>query len=255
MLKADNLTALLNVQHGFFTRQNGHSSGIYAGLNCGLWSGDDKDVVIRNRNMCAERLGVESGSLLTVHQEHTADVVTVDTPWVPDGAPVADALITDRPGLALAILTADCAPVLFADPGAGVIGAAHAGWKGAYKDVVEATVRAMTTLGAQRKTIRAAVGPCIGASSYEVGPEFRTRIVKQNTDHDCYFTGSGKAGHFYFDLQSYVVDRIKQTGISKIEPVDTDTYGDEERFFSYRRSCHRGETDYGRQLSGIALIA
>ncbi|MDG2318983.1 MAG: peptidoglycan editing factor PgeF [Rhodospirillaceae bacterium] len=255
MLKADNLTALSNVKHGFFTRRNGHSSGIYAGLNCGLGSGDHKGVVIRNRNMCAELLGVESCNLLTVHQEHTADVVTVDTPWVPDGAPVADALVTDRPGLALAILAADCAPILFADPEAGVIGAAHAGWKGAFGGIIEATVGTMTTLGAQRETIRVAVGPCIGASSYEVGPEFRTRIVEQNTDHDCYFKGSGKADHFYFDLQSYVANRIKLTGISKIESLDTNTYGDEERFFSYRRACHRGETDYGRQLSGIALIA
>ncbi|MBT6961033.1 MAG: laccase domain-containing protein, partial [Rhodospirillaceae bacterium] len=174
MIEAANLAAVSGIRHGFFTREGGLSTGIYEGLNCSLGSDDARDSVVANRAICAQALGVSGESLVTVHQEHTPDVVTVSAPWTAEDVPVADGLVTNQPGIALAILAADCTPVLFVDPVARVIGAAHAGWKGAMTGVVENTVDAMTTLGATRGNIRAAIGPCIGAASYEVGPEFST---------------------------------------------------------------------------------
>jgi len=254
MIEAANLAAVSGIRHGFFTREGGLSTGIYEGLNCSLGSDDARDSVVANRAICAQALGVSGESLVTVHQEHTPDVVTVSAPWTAEDVPVADGLVTNQPGIALAILAADCTPVLFVDPVARVIGAAHVGWKGAMTGVVENTVDAMTTLGATRGNIRAAIGPCIGAASYEVGPEFSTRFLDDDPHNENYFKPSSNRGHSYFDLGGFTLDRAVATGIASVDRIDTDTYADERRFFSYRRSCHRSEPDYGRQLSGIALV-
>ncbi len=251
MLTSKTLETLPNVGHGFFTRLGGHSSGIYASLNCGYGSRDDKELVRRNRAVCADHLGVEPECLLTLNQQHTADVVTVTDTWLPKDAPVADGLVADRPEVALAVLTADCVPVLFADSGSGVVGAAHAGWKGARIGVIEATVKAMTALGADPETTHAAIGPCIGADSYEIGPEFKARFVEADIQNDLYFTNSTKDGHSFFDLQMYVRDRLTGAGINLIDQIGVDTCREEDMFFSYRRSCLRHEPDFGRQLSGI----
>lgn len=254
MIEAATFAAIAGLRHGFFTREGGVSSGIYKGLNCGLGSDDDRDSVLSNRLFCAKALGVDGHSLVTVHQEHTADVVTVSVPWAAEDAPIADGIVTDKPGIALAILAADCTPVLLADPVARVIAAAHAGWKGAIGGVVENTVDAMTTLGATRNNILAAIGPCIGAASYEVGPEFSARFIEKDRENEKYFNTSVNDGHSYFDIGGFVKDRAIAAGIASVDRIDTDTYADEQRFFSYRRSCHRNEPDYGRQLSGIALV-
>jgi YfiH family protein len=255
MLTARTLENFPNVRYGFFTRMNGFSSGLYTSLNCGLGSDDHPDAVRRNLAYCAGCLGVRSDRLVTAHQQHTADIVTVTDPWPSGAAPVADGLVTDRPNIALAVLAADCTPVLFADSTAKVIGAAHAGWKGAHDGVVQATVEAMIARGAEPGAIHAAIGPCIDVASYEVGPEFRTRFVDKDASNSRFFRDSNKKGHAYFDLRSYVADLIAETGIGHVEHITADTYAEEDRFFSYRRSCLRNEPDYGRQLSGIALVA
>lgn len=254
MMKANNLEALEGVNHGFFTRRNGHSDGLYDSLNCGLGSNDDRDAVLKNRMSCATALGVNADRLLTVHQEHTADVITASEVWTPETAPVADGLVTNEPGLAIAVLAADCTPVLFACAEAGVIGAAHAGWKGAISGIVETTVDAMTQLGAKRDQIIAAVGPCIGPKSYEVGPEFYDRFLSDRSHNARYFQPSDKAGHVYFDIGGFVLDKVIASGVKTSERLKADTYSEDDKFYSYRRSCHRNESDYGRQLSGIALV-
>ena len=253
MLKAPTLSAIPSLKHGFFTRQGGVSVGLYSSLNCGLGSDDNQASVKQNRANCAEALGVTVNDLLTVHQEHTANVVTVTTPWV-DRPPIADGLVTAAPGLALGVLTADCTPVLFVDPDAGVIGATHAGWKGAFGGVIENTVQAMVHLGATRSHILAAVGPCIGAASYEVGPEFKVRFVDKDPKTEEFFTRSPKTDHFFFDIGRYVFDLAGAAGIGNVERLMHDTYEEQDLFFSYRRSCHATEPDYGRQLSGIAWL-
>ncbi len=253
MMKATNLESLGSVQHGFFTRQGGYSSGVYDSLNCGLGSDDDQETVFKNKAACATALGVGADRLLTVHQEHTADVITVSKAWTHGNAPVADGLVTKVPGIAIAVLAADCTPVLFAAPEAGIIGAAHAGWKGAISGIVENTVDAMTQLGAKRDQIIAAVGPCIGPNSYEVGPEFHDRFLSDNAHNALYFQPSEKTGHVYFDIGGFVLDKVRASGVNTAERLKADTYSQTDKFFSYRRSCHRDETDYGRQLSGIAL--
>ena len=254
MLKASILNTLGGINHGFFCRKNGYSSGFYASLNCGLGSGDNEEIVVRNRNFCAGQLGVKTDHLLTVNQQHTTKVVKVKQPWSAVEAPVADALVTTQPGIVLGILTADCAPVLLSDSGSGVIGAVHAGWRGALNGVIEATVKAMTELKANPERIQAAVGPCIGFNSYEVGPEFKERLVQKDLTNSSFFREAHTTGHSYFNLSSYVAERLYSTGISQIETLSVDTYDDEDRFFSYRRTCHRKDPAYGRQLSGIALV-
>jgi YfiH family protein len=240
------------VRHGFFTREGGVSGGIYASLNCGYGSDDRAENVTENRARVAGAIDIAADALLTVYQFHSPAVVTVSATWQPDTAPKADAMVTNRPGVALGILAADCAPVLFADSQAGVIGAAHAGWKGALGGVVEATVAAMQALGADRRRIAAAIGPCIAQASYEVSTEFRERFLAETEAHDHFFAAGARPGHFQFDLPAFVCHRLDMAGVSAIETIDRDTYAD-ETLFSYRRTTHRGEPDYGRNLSAIAL--
>ncbi len=241
------------VRHGFFGRQGGVSAGIYRALNCGFGSADDPDHVARNRQLCAATLGVSASSLLTVHQVHGVDVAEVDAMWARGDAPRADALVTRRKGVALGVLTADCAPILLADADSGVIGAAHAGWKGAKAGVAEAVVAAMIRLGAAPGRIVACVGPSIGLASYEVGPEFRAAFLADDASAGRFFS-DGAAGRPHFDLQGFVAARLQSLGLMAVDRIQADTCADSDRFFSYRRSCHRGEGDYGRQLSAIALV-
>jgi polyphenol oxidase len=243
--------ALGEVPHGFFGRRGGVSEGVCAGLNVGHGSGDDPERVAENRRLAVAAVA-PGAQLVTVYQVHSADAVVVREPWAHDERPKADAIVTDRPGLALGILTADCAPVLLADPEAGVIGAAHAGWKGALSGVLEGAVAAMETLGARRARILAAVGPCIGRKSYEVDEGFLQRFLAQDDQNDLYFS-PGRPGRHQFDLEGYVLARLAYAGVRRIEALGIDTYADEDRFFSYRRATHRAEPAYGRQLSLIAL--
>jgi YfiH family protein len=218
----------------------------------GLGTGDDRPAIQTNRRLAVEAVA-PGAQLVTVHQVHSARAVPAVDAWPDDQRPHADALVTDRPGLALGILTADCAPVLLADEAAGVIGAAHAGWKGAHAGIIEATARAMEELGGQRSRIRAAVGPCIARRSYEVSAEFFTTLVTQDPEHERFFTPGRRAEHHQFDLEGFVVARLAAAGITRIEALGLDTYGDPGRFFSFRRATHQGEADYGRQISLIAL--
>jgi len=239
------------IRHGYFTRLGGVSEGIYRGLNIGAGSDDDPVRVRENRRRVAQWMGVDVDSLLTAHQIHSADVIVAREPF--DGPrPKGDALVTDRPGIAIAASTADCGPVLFADAEARVIGAAHAGWKGAFGGVLENTVTAMETLGAQRERIIAVLGPSIGPANYEVGPEFVDRFLAADADNQRYFAPSQNAGHAMFDLNSYTVDRLRRCGVAA-ECLNRCTYEEEDVFYSYRRSTHRKEADYGRQISAIAL--
>ena len=257
-LEADNLQQS-GVAHGFFGRKGGVSAGIYDSLNCGPGSGDERDAVIENRSRVCEALGV--ASLVNAGQIHGSHVVTVTKAW-PIGAtaeddkkhiPLGDALVSATPGIALGILTADCAPVLFADAGARVIGAAHAGWKGAISGVIRATLAAMEELGADRKRIAAAIGPCIAQENYEVGAEFREWFLAENSANAEYFIASDRADHFRFDLESYAAGRLKAAGVKNIAKLSADTYAREDEFFSFRRNTHRRETNYGRQISAIVL--
>lgn len=244
----------LRVRHGFFTRVGGVSQGLYAGLNVGLGSNDARDAVGENRHRVAAALGVPDEALTTVHQVHSPDVVTITQPHRPADAPRADALVTCRPGLALGVLTADCVPVLFSDGEAGVIGAAHAGWKGAFTGVLEATVDAMGTLGARVGRVVAGIGPHIGRDSYEVGPEFLERFIEQAPENARYFRPSPRAGHHWFAIGDYVADRLARAGVARVERCDQDTLTQEALFYSYRRATLRGEADYGRQISAITLV-
>ena len=243
--------ALAHLPHGFLGRRGGVSQGVCAGLNVGLGSGDDREAVLENRRLAVEAVA-PGARLVTVHQVHSPDALYADAPWPDDARPKADALVTDRPGLALGILTADCTPVLFADREAGVIGAAHAGWKGAFGGVIESTVALMETKGARRERIAAAVGPVIARKSYEVDDAFLRRFAETDPENERFFT-PGREGHHQFDLEAYVLARLAAAGITRAEALGLDTYSDPERFFSYRRATHRGEADYGRQLSLIAL--
>jgi polyphenol oxidase len=237
--------------HGFLGRRGGVSVGEVAGLNVGYGSSDDRSAIAENRRRAIDAL-CPAAELATVHQVHSADVVYAERPWPIEERPPADALVTDRPGLLLGILTADCAPVLFADQEAGVIGAAHAGWRGALSGVTDATVAAMERIGARRERIRSAVGPCIGKASYEVDDAFRRRFLEADSANERFFADAA-GGKPRFDLTGYVVHRLLAAGIEQVEALHLDTYADPDRFFSYRRATHRGEADYGRQLSAIAL--
>tara|TARA_R110002020_G_scaffold10888_2_gene41412 strand:- start:2332 stop:3069 length:738 start_codon:yes stop_codon:yes gene_type:complete len=242
---------LEGVTHGFLGRAGGVSDGIYSGLNIGLGSDDDRDAIMENRRRATE--GVLPGSeLVTVHQIHSADVVTVTGPLPLDQRPQADAMVTDRPNLLLGILTADCVPVLFHDATAGVIGAAHAGWKGALAGVTDNVLTAMEKLGADRGDIACAIGPCIAQPSYEVDAAFRTRFLEADANNDRFFA-AGKPGHFQFDIESYVAARLLDAGAGDVDKLGLDTYVHEDRYYSYRRSCHRGEPGYGRQISLIGM--
>jgi YfiH family protein len=230
------------------------SGGLYSSLNVGFGSSDDPAAVAENRARCAAALGVAAPALVTVYQVHSPDVVTVDEPFPHSAAPRADALVTRHPGVMLGILTADCAPVLLADPEAGVIGAAHAGWKGARTGVLEAALDAMEALGARRRRITAAVGPHIGAASYEVGPEFPAPFLADGEDQARFFQAAARPGHFLFDLGGYIHARLSRAGVGTIEACGRDTLAESDRFFSYRRATLTGAPDYGRELSAIALL-
>jgi len=243
--------ALGDMPHGFLGRRGGTSTGALAGLNVGYGSNDERKAIDENRARAVAAL-LSGAELATVHQVHSAQAVHVNRPWAQAERPHADAMVTDRPNVLLGILTADCAPVLFADRRAVVVGAAHAGWRGALAGVTDATIAAMERLGARRENIRAAVGPCIGQASYEVDEAFRARFVDSDAGNARFFV-AGAAGKPHFDLEAYVVHRLIAAGIGEVEALNLDTYADPERFYSYRRATHCGEADYGRQLSAIAL--
>ncbi|KNG94958.1 peptidoglycan editing factor PgeF [Pseudaestuariivita atlantica] len=242
--------ALGSVRHGFFTRRGGASSGIYTGLNCGFGSDDQTEAVRTNRTRAAEALEVAPDALVSVHQYHSAEVLTVSEPR--SDRPKADAMVTATPGIALGILTADCQPVLFADGETGVVGAAHAGWKGAVGGVLDATVAAMEALGARRDRITAVIGPSISQANYEVGPEFLDRFLDEDPENGRYFAG-GEGDRVMFDLPGYGLGRLRALGIGHAEWTRHCTYADPDRFFSYRRATHRNEADYGRLISAIRL--
>lgn len=241
------------LRHGFFTRLGGASGGLFSGLNCAFSSGDNPEHIAMNRAKVAETLGVAPENLLTLKQVHSARVVTIAEPWTHDTAPQADALVTDRKGIALGVLTADCAPVLLAACGKKIIGAAHAGWKGAIGGVIEATIEAMEKLGAARGDIVAAIGPCIGPVSYEVSMDFKKPFIEQDAANEQFFKPAAKEGHLIFDLPSYAKHRIRLAGIETVFDTQQDTLPNETAFYSYRRSCLRGEKDYGRQISAIVI--
>ena len=243
--------SLGDMPHGFLGRRGGISVGELAGLNIGYGSNDDPEVIEGNRRLAIAAIRPEA-SLATVHQVHSAEAVHVERPWPQAERPHADAMVTDTPNLLLGILTADCAPVLFADHAGVVVGAAHAGWRGALAGVTDATIAAMEQLGSRRENIHAAVGPCIGQPSYEVDEAFRARFLDDDSDNARFFV-EGPAGKPHFDLEAYVMHRLILAGIGEIEALNLDTYGDADRFYSYRRATHRREQNYGRQLSAIAL--
>ena len=273
-ITADCLADLAGIRHGFFTREGGVSQGIYAGLNCGAGSKDDRAHVMENRARVAAHLGAAPGSLLTCYQIHSASAVIVTKPWVTkpwvtepwvtkpwvtepwtlETMPKGDALVTNVPGLAIGALAADCAPILFADPQAKVIAAAHAGWKGALNGILESTITTMASIGAKRNRIRAALGPCIGPAAYEVGPEFEENFLKVNPDYARFFRRASLDARPYFDLPAFVLERLAAAGLDTVENCSQCTYSDESRLYSYRRTTHRREPDYGRQVSAIVLL-
>jgi hypothetical protein len=256
MLKcaAGNLDCAPEIAHGFFGRKGGVSSGIYASLNCGPGSCDDRPLVIENRRRARAALNPHDCRLLTLHQVHGAETVIVDALWEIGQSPRADAMATNSATMALGILTADCAPVLLADAQAHVVGAAHAGWKGALAGVVESAIAAMERLGARRKRIAAAIGPCISQRAYEVGNELRDAVLADETAHASLFIPSDREAHWRFDLPAYVRAKLEISGVGNIWDSGVCTYGQEAAFFSFRRATHRGESDYGRQLSAIVLL-
>jgi polyphenol oxidase len=253
MLQSAALSALGGIRHAFFTRDGGVSDGIYASLNGGVGSDDAAAQVAENRARMAAALGVAPDCLLTAHQIHSPDVVTIERPWAPAERPRADAIVTRTPGLAIGVTTADCGPVLLADVAAGVIGAAHAGWRGAATGVLEATIAAMERCGADRARMVAALGPMIRQPNYEVGPEFVTRFTADDGANERFFRPSSRKDHALFDLPGYIAARLAGAGVRKVEDLGHCTYADAARFFSYRRSTHRAEKDYGRHINAIAL--
>ncbi len=253
MLQAPSLAALQGIRHGFFDRGGGVSQGIYATLNGGVGSDDAPENVAENRGRMAAALGVTADHFLTPYQIHSPEVATVDAPWTSDNRPRADALVTATPGLAIGVSTADCGPLLFADPEARVIGAAHAGWRGAFTGVIEATVAAMEKLGAGRGRIVAALGPVISQPNYEVGAEFVERFMAADAGNARFFAASARPNHAMFDLNGYIASRIERAGVGHFEDLRLCTYADPARFYSFRRTTHLGEPDYGRHINAIAL--
>lgn len=240
------------VAHGFFGRRGGVSTGIFASLNCGPGSGDARDAVMENRGRAMAALDADS-KLVTLYQVHSAEAIAVEDPWEPGANPRADGMVTRIPGIALGILTADCAPVLMYDADAKVIGAAHTGWQGALSGIVESVLAAMARLGANPASVRAAIGPCIGPNAYEVGPEFHARFVAAEAQNSRFFKRSRTTAQWHFDLPAYVAHRLSRASVGGIDIVGRCTYREEDDFFSYRRSTHRKQRDYGRQLTAIAL--
>ncbi|MBO9580890.1 MAG: peptidoglycan editing factor PgeF [Sphingobium sp.] len=240
-----------DVPHGFLGRRGGISTGLYAGLNVGLGSDDQREAIARNRALARDAV-LPGSTLVTVHQVHSSDVVTVSAPIPDNDRPKADALVTRTPGLLLGVLAADCVPILFADETRGMVGAAHSGWKGALHGVGEATMAAMVALGAERGAIACAIGPCIGRTSYEVTESFADPFLARDGEDARFFT-AGKPGHLMFDIGGYVAARLAAAGAGSVTLMDEDTYSQPDRFYSYRRSCHLGEPGYGRQISLIGL--
>jgi len=253
MITVSALNALSRVRHAYFTRETGVSHGVYESNNCGFSSHDDPERVQRNRLRSIERIEMPPESLVTVSQQHTSDVVIADSPWPKDKRPIADGIVTTRPRLVLGVLTADCAPVLLADGKAGVVGAIHAGWRGALNGVLANGVTKMVELGAKPDRIIAGIGPCIGQRSYQVGPEFPAPFLERDADNHIFFAPARREGHFMFDLPGFVAKQLARAGVREIMPTPCDTCREEARFYSYRRATLRGEADYGRQLSAIAL--
>ena len=253
MLQARSLNAVAGVRHAFFTRAGGVSDGVYTSLNGGVGSNDKPGNVAENRARMAASLGVAPNHLITAYQIHSPQVVVAEKPWAWEQRPRADAIVTRTPGLAIGISTADCGPVLLADPKERIIGAAHAGWRGALTGVIEATIAAMEKLGAARERMVAAAGPMIRQPNYEVGTDLIDRFVAANPDNARFFVPAARAGHAMFDLPSFVVDRLRRAGIAQVEDLGHCTYGDAAQFYSYRRATHRAEPDYGRHVNAIAI--
>ena len=253
VLQARSLASLSGIRHAFFTRQGGVSQGVYASLNGGLGSKDEPGCVAENRARMAATLGVARDNLITAYQVHSATVAVAESPWNAGARPHADAIVTKVPGLAVAITTADCGPILFADERAGIVAAAHAGWRGALAGVAETTVAIMENYGADRARIVAALGPMIRQTNYEVGPEFVAQFKAVGESNERFFRPSGRAGHALFDLAGYIALRLTAAGLQRIEDLGHCTYADSDFFFSYRRSVHRGEGDYGRHINAIAI--
>jgi YfiH family protein len=252
-IKDANLGSLKAITHGFFTRAGGVSDGVYNSLNTGFGSNDDADCVAENRARTMHALGLAPERLSTAYQVHSARISVIEAPVPYEDAPRVDGFVTATPGIALGILSADCAPILLADPTAGVIGAAHAGWRGALTGVIDAAVDAMEGLGATRADIHAAIGPCIGQASYEVGPDFSAPFLAHDAGAHGFFTAAARAGHFMFDLEGYAAHRLGRLGLANVCGTGLDTCAREDAFFSYRRATLKGENDYGRGLSVIAL--
>jgi len=253
MIESKSLSKLPGVRHGFFTRDGGVSSGVYATLNGGTGSKDAPDKIAENRARMAAALGVAPSHFITAHQIHSPDVVVAEAPWTAEARPRADAIVTRTPKLAIGVSTADCGPLLFADSAAGVVGAAHAGWRGALTGVIEATVAAMEKLGAKRARIAAALGPTIRQPNYEVGAEFVARFTAADPANARFFAPAARDGHALFDLTGYIAERVHRAGIDDFEDLGLCTYAEPERFFSYRRMTKTGEADYGRHINAIAL--
>jgi YfiH family protein len=254
MILAPTLSSFPDIRHAFFTREGGVSEGIYASLNGGIGSRDAPENVRENRARMAAALGVAPAHLVTCYQIHSPNVIVATEPWTRENSPRADAIVTKMSGLAIGVSTADCGPILFADAQAHVIGAAHAGWKGALTGVLEATVAAMEKLGAARGRIRAAIGPLIRQPNYEVGPEFVDRFKAADAAYEAFFKPAARAGHAMFDLPGYIRFRLERAEIQSVEDLSLCTYADPARFFSYRRTTHLGELDYGRHVNAIALV-
>jgi YfiH family protein len=246
---------LTGIRHAFFTRAGGVSGGLYASLNGGVGSQDDAGSVVENRARMAAALGVEPRRLLTAYQSHSPNVVVAQAPWTTENRPQADGIVTRMRALAIGVTTADCGPVLFAEPRAGVIGAAHAGWRGALTGVIEATIAAMEQLGAVRGQIRAAIGPMIRQANYEVGPDLVARFGAEDPASSRFFAAAKRDKHAMFDLAGYIAARLQRAGITEVEDLGLCTYAEPDRFFSYRRTTHRAEADYGRHVNAIALAA
>jgi YfiH family protein len=253
MIVAPELAALTGVAHGFFTREGGVSTGVHASLNLGFGSDDDRAAILENRRRVAERLGLAPGSLAIPWQHHSADALVVTEPWGDTAGPKADAVVTDRPGIAVGVMIADCGPVLFADPEARIVAAAHAGWKGALGGILEATLDTMEQLGARRERVVAVLGPCISQSAYEVGDDFRARFEAEDAANARFFTTGERPGHAQFDLPGYIGARLAAAGVADPHALGLCTYADPGRFFSYRRATHLGEPSYGRMVAAITL--
>lgn len=252
MIEAASLANIAGIAHGFFTRKGGHSDGLFRSLNCGYGSGDDRSRVGKNRAEAANQLNLAPSHLVSLYQVHSPTVVVVREPWTAETAVQGDGMVTNQPGIGLGVLTADCAPIIFAAKGVSAVGIAHAGWKGALAGITSSMMEAMEQLGAKRSSLVAVIGPTISKRAYEVGSEYRERFVAAEAKNATFFT-SGNNEKYYFDLPGYLLDRIQREGIAEVHNLDLCTYSDEEQFFSFRRSVHREELKYGRLLSAVAI--